>query len=94
MSTRRRARELALRALYAAELSNNPIADIIQSMLKNLNDKKVVVHELIHALWHIADYIGYKLTYETQEWQAILFEYLYSEVLDKNGYTEYDMKKK
>ena len=39
MSTRRRARELALRALYAAELSQSPIADIIQNMFKKLYDK-------------------------------------------------------
>ncbi|MBN1153297.1 transcription antitermination factor NusB [candidate division KSB1 bacterium] len=37
MSTRRRARELVLRALYAAELSKNPIAQIIKTQFKRRN---------------------------------------------------------
>jgi len=37
MSNRRRARELALRALYAAELSQDPVHYIINSLLKKQN---------------------------------------------------------
>lgn len=38
MSTRRRARELALRVLYAVELSQSPISKIIDNLLKKKNE--------------------------------------------------------
>jgi len=56
--------------------------------LKSLKDKKTIVHELIHAIWHISEYVGYEMSYNTQEWQAVLFEYLYDEIL-KNNYVDY-----
>lgn len=63
---------------------------IIVVSFKNLKDKSTIVHELIHVLWHASQYIGYSMTYDSQEWQALLFEYLYKEVLDKNGYKDYE----
>lgn len=40
MSTRRRARELALRVLYASELSQDPISEIIDKLLRRWDKKK------------------------------------------------------
>ena len=53
-------------------------------ILKN-KSKDVLVHELIHALWYSAKYIGYEMKFKTQEWQAVLYEYLYKEAV-KNDY--------
>ena len=55
-------------------------------IIKSLKDKRAVVHELIHAMWMFAKAIGYDMNYDTQEWQAVLFEYLYDEILNKEGY--------
>ena len=55
-------------------------------IMESLKDKRCVVHELIHAMWMLAKGIGYEMNYNTQEWQAVLFEYLYAEILDKKGY--------
>jgi len=41
----------------------------------------IIVHELIHAMWHLTDRIGYEMSYHSQEWQAILFEHLYKEAM-------------
>ena len=60
--------------------------------IKNTTDKLTIVHEIVHAIWHIADYIGYKITYDTQEWQAILFEYIFDEITKKEGYQDYKTK--
>ena len=40
----------------------------------------LLVHELIHVLWHYARIVGLNMSYESQEWQAITFEYLFEEV--------------
>lgn len=60
--------------------------------IKSLDDVETIVHELIYAIWHLARYIGYEIDYDTQEWQAVLYEYLYKEALDKNGYVKYKKK--
>jgi hypothetical protein len=41
----------------------------------------IVAHELIHALWKLADCIGYEITIHTEEWQAVLYEYLFTETM-------------
>ncbi|MFQ5865615.1 MAG: transcription antitermination factor NusB [bacterium] len=41
MSKRRRARELALRAFYAQEMSGNPLDEIIEEMLLHREEEKV-----------------------------------------------------
>jgi len=41
MSNRRRARELALHALYAIELSKNPIEQVKEDIISNENDNKM-----------------------------------------------------
>ena len=55
-------------------------------IIASLKDKRAVVHELIHAMWMFAKAIGYEMNYNTQEWQAVLYEYLFHEILDKKGY--------
>jgi len=50
-------------------------------------DLVTVVHEVSHILWHTANVVKYEISYETREWQAVLTEYIFAEVVDKNGYT-------
>ena len=47
----------------------------------------VMAHELIHALWFLASNIGYEMTYESQEWQAVLYEYMLREAM-KSDYVQ------
>lgn len=56
----------------------------ILMVLKSMDDEVTLVHELIHVLWYAAKRIGYEMTFETQEWQAILYEYLFKEVKKDN----------
>jgi hypothetical protein len=44
----------------------------------------VLIHEMIHALWYYSKHSGVEMNYDSQEWQAILFEYLYIEALKNN----------
>lgn len=53
----------------------------------------VVVHELVHAMWHITNNIGYEMNYDTNEWQAVLFEYLFEQVM-ANDYQQIPTTKK
>lgn len=55
-------------------------------------DLITIVHEVSHILWHSANLIGYQMSYETREWQAVLTEYLFSEIIDKNGYEKLILK--
>ena len=57
--------------------------------LKSLQNKGIVVHEIVHVIWHIGESIGYKIVYDSQEWQAILFEYIFNEIVKADGYKEY-----
>jgi len=43
MGTRRRARELALRSLYAAELSENPISEIIENSFQRRDNEDHII---------------------------------------------------
>lgn len=55
-------------------------------ILESLNNKSIIAHELIHALWFSAKAIGYEMNYDSQEWQAVLFEYLFNEVTNRKDY--------
>lgn len=55
-------------------------------ILRSLKNKEIVVHELIHALWHAARCIGYEMTVDTQEWQAVMYEYMYVQTLSSKGW--------
>lgn len=54
--------------------------------LMSLSNKSIIVHELIHALWYTSKAIGYEMNYDSQEWQAVLFEYLFREVINRKDY--------
>lgn len=58
-------------------------------ILKSFN-KAIIVHEIIHAIWHLSMYIGLEICYESNEWQALLAEYLFDEITNKEGYKTYD----
>lgn len=49
-------------------------------------DYYILVHELVHAMWMIGKHVGYEMNYDTQEWQAVLFEYLYKECVRIDEY--------
>lgn len=51
--------------------------------LKEL-DLSILVHELTHVLFHYGKASGCLINYESQEWVAMLFEYLYN-VASKPG---------
>jgi hypothetical protein len=51
-------------------------------------DTSIMVHELLHVLWHASKCIGFEMNYGTQEWQACMFEYLFDQCRDKKTYTE------
>jgi hypothetical protein len=65
---------------------------LILLAVNDLNDDGVLVHELIHALWYHAEHVGYEMHYETQEWQAIMFEYMFNEIKDKKGWKKVPLK--
>ena len=43
---------------------------------------KSLVHELIHVLWHLSHTSGLDMDYNSQEWQACMYEYLFTELKD------------
>lgn len=55
--------------------------------ITSLQNKKVLVHEIIHILWHLSTVVGYKMVNDSQEWQAVLADWIYTEIL-KNNYGE------
>jgi len=51
-------------------------------------DNKVIAHELIHVMWHFAEECNLEMNYNSQEWQAILFEYLFTQCQFDNSFTQ------
>jgi hypothetical protein len=49
-------------------------------------DAAIMVHELLHVLWHGSKWIGYEMKYQSQEWQACMLQYLYNQCKDRNTY--------
>ncbi len=43
---------------------------------------KTLVHEMIHVLWYLADASGLDMDYKSQEWQACMGEYIFTEIKD------------
>lgn len=55
-------------------------------MILQRKNNKVIVHEILHLLWHMNKRIGLEMSFESQEWQACMFDYVYAEIIDKYGY--------
>lgn len=49
-------------------------------------DIVTLVHELVHVLWHASSQIGFEMEWESQEWQALLFENLFIEAKNFKSY--------
>jgi hypothetical protein len=45
-------------------------------------DLQILVHELVHVLWYLSEHAKVKLTYESQEWQALMTDYLFNEIYE------------
>jgi len=46
----------------------------------------LVVHELTHVLWQYSKRAGVEVNFESQEWQALMMESLFNQVIDEKGY--------
>lgn len=55
-------------------------------IVSDLRKTNVLVHELVHALWYTAKLVGYEMDHDSQEWQAVLYEYLYVQATDLKSY--------
>lgn len=53
---------------------------------------KVLVHELVHVLWHLAKATSLDMSYDSQEWQAIMFEYIFTEIRDFKKIPIFELK--
>lgn len=40
----------------------------------------ILVHELMHVLWYYSKYCGVEMNHGSQEWQAVLTEYLFRKI--------------
>lgn len=49
-------------------------------------ETSVMVHELLHVLWHASKCIGFEMNAGSQEWQACMIEMLYNECKDIKTY--------
>jgi len=56
---------------------------VLHKLLDNL-----LVHELVHVLWHSSKCIGYELNYYSQEWQAVFLERLFVDIKEDYNYIE------
>lgn len=48
----------------------------------------IIVHEIVHAVWHYSNGSKCAINHESQEWQALLTEYLFDEIRDFKEYKE------
>lgn len=55
-------------------------------ILESNNKPHIVVHEIIHVLWHLSKHSGIDMHYHSQEWQAMMAEYLFTEITNSKGY--------
>ena len=79
------------------EFSLNECSDVYSGTSSELKGEKVIVivydgrdfvlvHELIHAMWHFSRHSGVEMNHDSQEWQAILFEHLYRHCMTKSNW--------
>ena len=58
-------------------------------ILDSKANKGVVVHELMHVMWHMSKRSGTEMNYESQEWQALMIEHLFNKVTSRKGYKKH-----
>ena len=51
-------------------------------------DPAILSHELIHVLWRLSRHCQTEMNFNSQEWQACMFEYLMNECLNKTKYQQ------
>lgn len=59
----------------------------IMMQLRSFNPA-VIVHESYHVLWRMQHLIKTEVNFDSQEWGAIMMEYLYENITDKKSYQE------
>lgn len=50
--------------------------------------ERVIVHEILHLLYQCSKEIGWEMGTESQEWQCLMLDYIYNQIVDKKGYNE------
>lgn len=75
--------------------TKNKVKNQIRVLLcvDNLDRADIVVHELVHALYRISDFLQLEVHYDSQEWQAVLMEFLFKEIYTVKGWKEWKSKK-
>ena len=54
--------------------------------LESTEYDNIIIHEIVHLLWHLSKEMNIELKYESQEWQANFFEMVFNEIKNKNGW--------
>ena len=54
---------------------------------------EVLVHEIVHVLWFLAKLSGLDMDYKSQEWQACMQEYIFTEVKNFKKIPIFEMKR-
>lgn len=52
--------------------------------LEDLKNKGIIIHELIHVLFHLQNKTAIEISYESQEWIAIFMERTWNELCRPN----------
>jgi len=73
--------------IYAGHGSKAKGEKRIVIKLESLSNLGIVVHEAIHALFDYSKLIGTKLEHDTTEWNALMGEYIFNEIM-KDNYEE------
>ena len=61
-------------------------------VLTTLDDPGLIVHELLHALWHYSKFSGTNMNIDSQEWQALHLEYTFNEVINPKTWEKLVLK--
>jgi len=51
--------------------------------VRDINDMITLSHEIIHATWYIQKFTGFNFSYESQEMQCYLHDYIVEQILVK-----------
>lgn len=55
-------------------------------------DINVMAHELIHILWKYSEVTGSEMNKESEEWQAIMYTYMFKECCKMDNYKSIKVK--